>query len=104
MITSTGDKNSIVGLKEVKSFTQDYITTVRPVVRIPLSIMGETITFYAVVVDTGRIPPVRNLSELTPDTPYVIMLDKKTTVVKLKRMDTSDKTALTRWGKKSHVY
>ena len=67
--------------KNVKSFTKDYITTVRPAVKIPASMKGKTITFYAVVVQAGKKPPVKKLSELTPATTYVIMLDRKAGVV-----------------------
>jgi hypothetical protein len=65
----------------VKSFTKDYITTVRPAVRIPTSLKGETITFYAVVVQAGKIPPVRKLSDLTPTSLNVIMFAKASAVV-----------------------
>jgi len=58
-----------------------YFTMIRSSVKIPASMQGETVTFYAMVVDAGKIPPVQKPSDLTPDTPYVIMLDKKTAVV-----------------------
>jgi hypothetical protein len=53
-----------------------YSTTVRPAVKIPTGMQGSTITFYAVMVETGRIPPVNKLSDLTPTTQYVILMGK----------------------------
>ena len=67
--------------KNVKSFTKDYITTVRPKVKIPASMKGKTITFYSVVVQAGKQPPVRKLSDLTPSTQYVILLARGSAVV-----------------------
>ena len=67
--------------KNVKSFTKDFITTVRPAVKIPASMKGKTITFYSVAVQAGKKPPVRKLSELTPTTQYVILLAKGAAVV-----------------------
>ena len=67
--------------RNVKSFLKDYITTVRPAVKIPASMKGKTVTFYAVVIQAGKTPPVKKLSELTPATTYVIMLDRKAGVV-----------------------
>ena len=67
--------------RNVKSFLKDYITTVRPAVKIPASMKGKTITFYALVIQAGKTPPVERLSDLTPDTPYVIMLDCEADVV-----------------------
>jgi hypothetical protein len=67
--------------KNVKSFTKDFITTVRPAVKIPASMKGKTITFYSVVVQVGKKPPVRKLSDLTPSTQYVILLAKGSAVV-----------------------
>ncbi|MEJ2745239.1 MAG: hypothetical protein P8123_06080 [bacterium] len=62
--------------KNVPSFTKDYITTVRPAVSIPASMEGKTITFYAAFIEAGKIPPVSKLSDLTPTTRYVILMDK----------------------------
>jgi len=67
--------------KNVKSYLKDFITTVRPAVKIPASMKGKTITFYAVIVQAGKRPPVRKLSELTPTTQYVILMDKAAAVV-----------------------
>ena len=67
--------------KNVKSFTKDYITTVRPAVKIPAPMKGKTITFYIVAVEAGKKPPVRKLSDLTAFTQFVIMMDKASAVV-----------------------
>jgi hypothetical protein len=67
--------------KNVKSYTKDFITTVRPAVRIPASMKGKTITFYSVVVQAGKKPPVKKLSELKPDSPYVIMFNRGSATV-----------------------
>jgi len=67
--------------KNVKSFTKDFITTVRPAVKIPASMKGKTITFYTVATDAGMRPPVRSLAEVEPTTAYVILLSKKTVAV-----------------------
>lgn len=36
-------------------------------------------TFYTAAIEAGKIPPVRRLSDLTPSTQYVIMMDKRMT-------------------------
>ena len=33
--------------------------------------------FYVVAVEAGKVPPARSLEELSPTSPYVIMMDKK---------------------------
>ena len=38
-------------------------------------------TFYTVVIEAGKMPPVRNLDELSPDSLYVIMMDEKRVTV-----------------------
>jgi len=43
---------------------------------IPAEFGGREVTFYTVVVEAGKIPPVASLLELTAYTRYVIMLDK----------------------------
>jgi hypothetical protein len=68
-------------MRNVGKFNAPYFTTIRSSVRIPVSMRGATVIFYAVVVDAGKIPPVQKPSDLTPDTPYVIMLDRETAVV-----------------------
>jgi hypothetical protein len=67
--------------RNVPNYDAPYSTTVSPAVKIPASMKGETITFYAVVVQAGKIPPVRRVSDLTPGTPYVILMDKKSATV-----------------------
>ena len=75
-------KKGLVPLYEnVGSFSNDYVKAVRPAVKIPVSMKGKTVTFYAVVVQAGNIPPVRKLSDITPTTPYVILLDKALAVI-----------------------
>ena len=58
-----------------------YFATVRPAVKIPMSMRGKTFTFYAVAVDAGKMPPVKRPTELTPDTPYVIVMDKASAMI-----------------------
>ena len=48
---------------------------------LPLTMGGQKVTFYAVVVQAGKMPPVSSPSELTPPALYVIMMDKKTVTV-----------------------
>ncbi len=67
--------------KGVKSWDKDFITTVRPSVKIPASMKGKTITFYVLVVEAGKMPPVKKLSDLTPTTQNVILMDKGVAVV-----------------------
>ena len=67
--------------RKVKSFTKDYITTIRPKIKIPASMKGKTITFYAAFIQAGKKPPVKKLSDLTPTTQYVILMDKHAAVV-----------------------
>ncbi len=57
--------------KNVKSFTKDYITTVRPSVKIPASMKGKTITFYAAFVQAGK----------PPASPYIILMAEQAAVV-----------------------
>jgi len=67
--------------KNVLKFNAPYFKTVSPRVMIPASMKGKTITFYTAVIDAGKKPPIKKLSELTPNTLYVIMMDKKTVMV-----------------------
>jgi len=68
-------------VRNVGKMAAPYFATVRPVVKIPMSMQGKTLTFYAVAVDAGKMPPVKKPADLAPDTPYVIMLDRKEVVV-----------------------
>ena len=65
----------------VPGFPAPFILTVAPRVAIPASMAGKEITFYVVVVNAGQLPPVNSLSELTPNTQFVILMDKKTATV-----------------------
>jgi hypothetical protein len=65
----------------LKSFTKDFITTVRPAVKIPASMKGKTITFYTLATDAGKKPPVKKPSDITPTSPNVIFFDKAAVVV-----------------------
>jgi len=67
--------------KNVLRFDAPFATTILPTVRIPASMKAKTVTFYTAVVEAGKVPPVRNLEELSPNSPYVIMMDKKTVIV-----------------------
>jgi hypothetical protein len=68
-------------VRNVGRVAAPYFATIRPAVKIPMSMQGKTVTFYAVVVDAGKMPPVKKPADLTPGTPYVIMMDRKAVVV-----------------------
>jgi hypothetical protein len=75
-------KKGIIPLYEnVPRFSAPYSTMVRPAVNIPESMKGQTITFYAAIIQAGKVPPVAKLSDLTPTTPYIIFMDKGAAVV-----------------------
>jgi len=67
--------------EDVQGWNAPFVKTVRPQVILPLTMAGKEITFYAAVIQAGRIPPVKRVSDLTPETLYVIMMDKKTATV-----------------------
>lgn len=67
--------------RNVQSFTKDFVTTVRPPVKIPAGMKGKTVTFYAAFIQAGKMPPVKRLSDLTSTTQYVILLSKNSAVV-----------------------
>jgi hypothetical protein len=73
------------GIKElyrnVQGVKAPFVETVRPQVILPLTMAGKEITFYAAVIQAGKTPAVIRLSELTPETLYVIMMDRKTVTV-----------------------
>lgn len=48
---------------------------------LPMTMGGQQVTFYTVVVQAGKMPPVSSPSRLTPNTLYVIMIDKRTVTV-----------------------
>lgn len=62
--------------RNVPRLSKGFATTVRPKVKIPAGMKGKTVTFYAVVVEAGKMPPVKRPSDLTPETLYVIYLGK----------------------------
>ncbi len=68
--------------KNVRRYNAPYFKTVRPAVRIPKSMKGKTITFYTAAIETGKKPPIKKLSDLKPDSPYVIMMNKKSATVR----------------------
>jgi hypothetical protein len=67
--------------RSVPQFNAPFSTTISPGVNIPASMQGQTVTFYAVVVDAGKLPPVSKPSDLTPSTQYVIYLGKDAAVI-----------------------
>lgn len=67
--------------EDVPGYKAPFSTLIFPKDIIPTWCKGRVITFYTVVVEAGKIPPVKSLSELTPDTPYVIMLDKLSVLI-----------------------
>jgi hypothetical protein len=73
------------GIRPVHTDADGYMETVNiqihPAVVIPYSMCGSTVTFYAVIVQAGKQPPVRDLAEVGPATPYVILLSKDEAVV-----------------------
>jgi hypothetical protein len=44
--------------------------------RLPQAVRGKNVTFYCVVVEAGKKPPVKSPGELSSSTPYVIMFHK----------------------------
>jgi hypothetical protein len=68
-------------VRNVSKVAAPYFAVVRPAVKIPMSMQGKTVTFYAVVVDAGKMPPVKKPADLTPGTPYVIMMDKASATI-----------------------
>ena len=48
---------------------------------LPLTMGGKQVTFYTAVIEAGKMPPVRNLDELSSNTLYVIMMDRKRVTV-----------------------
>ncbi|MEJ2744893.1 MAG: hypothetical protein P8123_04290, partial [bacterium] len=67
--------------RNVPSLDAPFSTTVRSAFSIPASMQGKTVTFYAAVIQSGKIPPVKRLSDLTPETLYVFMMDKNVVTV-----------------------
>lgn len=67
--------------RNVTGLNATFVKTIQPAVAIPPNMAGSIVTFYAVVVEAGKMPPVSSPAELTPQTPYVIMLSKKSAEV-----------------------
>ncbi|MCX6357168.1 MAG: hypothetical protein NT045_04715 [Candidatus Aureabacteria bacterium] len=67
--------------RNVREHPAPYFKTVRPDVKIPLSMKGKAITFYTAVIEAGKVLPVKRFSDLRLDSPYVIMMDKKSVTV-----------------------
>lgn len=67
--------------KNVKNLLKDYITTVRPTARIPAGMTGKTVTFYALFIKAGKKLPASRVLDLTPSTPYVIMMDEASAMI-----------------------
>jgi hypothetical protein len=65
----------------VPQFNAPFSTAVNPSVRIPAGMQGQTVTFYAVAVDAGKLPPVSRPSDLMPSTPNVIFMAKDAAVI-----------------------
>jgi hypothetical protein len=67
--------------RNIQGFQAPFQLKFTPSVILPM-IMGEKqVTFYAVAVNAGRMPPVSGLSQLTSTTRYVILLDKQVRTV-----------------------
>ena len=66
----------------IPGFRQPIDITVRPLSAVPLALRGTTVTLYAVVVEAGTIPPVYSLSELTPGTTHVLLIDTSSAEVR----------------------
>lgn len=48
---------------------------------LPNTMSGVLVTFYTVVVQAGKIPPISNLDQLTENTRYVIMMDSRAVTI-----------------------
>lgn len=49
---------------------------------LPMTMGRKEVSFITFAVEAGKRPPVSNINELTADTPYVLLFDKKTKLVK----------------------
>jgi hypothetical protein len=67
--------------RNLSGFNAPLERKVIPNVILPMTMGGKEVTFYAVVVQAGKIPPVLSPSELKADTLFVIMIYKKTVTV-----------------------
>lgn len=66
---------------DIQGFNAPSTITIRPRIILPTTMGGQQVTFYAVVVQAGKMPPVSHLSELSPTVRYVITMDRKTATV-----------------------
>jgi len=67
--------------RNIRKKDAPFSTTVYAKVMIPASMEGKAITFYTAAIEAGKKPLIKRLSDLTPSTLYVIMMDKKTVTV-----------------------
>jgi hypothetical protein len=67
--------------RNLHEFRSPFEVTVVPDVIVPLVMGGDDVTFYTAAIAAGKVPPVARLADLSPDTPYVIMMDTKTITV-----------------------
>lgn len=67
--------------RNVKGYHTPYQRRVICNAILPLTMGGQQVTFYTAAIDAGKKPPIKRLSDLTPSTLYVIMMDKKMVVV-----------------------
>jgi hypothetical protein len=63
--------------RNIPGYPAPYEQRVTCKVALPLTMRGQQVTFYTAAIEAGKIPPIRNLDEISPDSPYVIMMDKK---------------------------
>jgi hypothetical protein len=69
-------------LKNVQGAKAPISYRVEPQVILPPDASGQPITFYTVAVETGKIPPIDGIAELSDTSPYVIYMDKEPMTVK----------------------
>jgi len=67
--------------KNVRGYRAQFLKEVRCRAVLPKAMGGKEVTFYAAVVKAGKIPPVSRLSQLSSNTPYVILLGKSKATV-----------------------
>jgi hypothetical protein len=67
--------------RNVSRFLAPSTITVIPNVILPLTMGGKEVTFFTAVIRAGTVPPISGLSELSPSTQNVIMMDKTTVMV-----------------------
>jgi hypothetical protein len=65
----------------IQAGVQPFELAVTSQVALPLVLRNEEISFYAIAVQTGKIPPVVTFAEMQDDTPHVLMLGKAVATV-----------------------